>query len=96
MNIRQEQQKMRALQQLQGATAPDMPALSPQAEIIHIAVHNEVQKIRAMPTRTARNEYKRLQFLPRYLPLAISQLELELSNQVQFFLKVDFIRCSPA
>lgn len=39
------------------------------ADAMHVVLANEVNKIKAMPQRSERNEYKRLQFLPKFLPL---------------------------
>lgn len=36
---------------------------------VEIVLHNELNKIKAMPTLAERTEYKRLQFLPKFLPL---------------------------
>lgn len=69
MNIREEQQKKRALQQLE-QSAQISTQTDPDTEVLNIAVRNEVNKIRAMQTNSARLEYKKSQFLPKFLPLA--------------------------
>lgn len=85
MALREQQARMKAEQALAQAQAESLVtgqvAVSQHSqEIVDIALMNEINKIRAMPTLADRIEYKRNQFIPHWLPFA----EQHLTNEGQY------------
>ncbi|MDP8173673.1 phage terminase small subunit [Pasteurella skyensis] len=73
MALREQQQRMRAEQKLAKEQARRLtgavePLGNHQHSILEIALKNDVNKIRSMPTLADRAVYKRDHFLPKWLP----------------------------
>lgn len=87
MALREQQARMEAQQALEQAQAQALQkgevltASNYQQQAIDIALRNEVAKIRAMPTLSQRADYKRQQFLPKWLPFAEQHLDAQATYQ---------------
>ncbi|KMK51479.1 hypothetical protein RO21_06075 [[Actinobacillus] muris] len=74
MGLRDQQARMQAQQALAEEQAQTLlegrtlPTTHHSQHIVDIALHNEVEKIRTMPSLEIRADYKRAHFLPKWLP----------------------------
>ncbi|URL05954.1 phage terminase small subunit [Avibacterium sp. 21-595] len=71
MGMREFQKRMEKLTALENQPAQQAVVLvsHSQQDVLDIALKNDIEKIRALPTLVDRAEYKRNHFLPKWLPL---------------------------
>lgn len=80
MGLREQQARMKAQshlaeQQEQIVQGGTRPTATHSQQIIDLALRNEIEKIRAMPTFADRNQYKRDHFLKKWLPFVEQHFE---------------------
>ncbi|UZT19502.1 phage terminase small subunit [Pasteurella multocida] len=91
MGVREFQEKIRALEQIQKATndgtlqSEVVAQHSNDYTVLEIALANDVNAIRAIPTLELRAEHKRNRFLPKWLPFVDEYLEKKAVYQNDYF-----------
>ncbi|WP_424408077.1 terminase endonuclease subunit [Pasteurella sp. PK-2025] len=91
MGVREFQEQIRALQQIEQATNNGTLQHEVIAQhgndysVLEIALANDVNAIRVIPTLELRAEYKRNRFLPKWLPFVEEYLEKKTVYQNDYF-----------
>lgn len=68
MNFREYQAKQRALKQLNSQEVVSVKTVQTTSAVLEIALQNDINKIRQLPSLAERADYKRDHFLPKWLP----------------------------